>query len=47
MFGKRCSENRNRIHSEPCQISKMEIFVEIVNYQKPLTIFVKRSSLDV
>ena len=47
MFGKRYSENRNRIHSEPCQISKIEIFVEIVNYQKPLTIFVKRPSLDI
>ena len=47
MFGKMCSENLSKIHSEPCQTSKMEIFAKIVNYQKPLTIFVKSSSLDV
>ena len=45
--GKRCSENPSKIHSEPCQTSKIEIFANIVNYQKPLTIFVKSSSLDV
>ena len=47
MFGKMCSENLSKIHSEPCQTSKMEIFAKINNYQKPTTIFVKSSSLDV
>ena len=47
MFGKMCSENLSKIHSEPCQTSKMEIFAKILNYEKPLTIFVKSSSLDV
>ena len=47
MFGKSCSENLSKIHSESWQSSKMEIFAKIVNYQKPLTIFVKSSSLDV
>ena len=26
VFGKMCSENLNKINSEPCQTSKMEIF---------------------
>ena len=47
MFPKRSSANPSKIHSEPCQMSKMEIFAKIVNYQKPLTIFVKSFSLDV
>ena len=47
MFGKRDSENLSKIHSEPCQTSKMEILAKIVNYQKPLTIFSKSYSLDV
>ena len=47
MFGKSCSRNLSKIHSESWQASKVEIFAEIVNYQKPLTIFVKSSSLDV
>ena len=47
MFGKICSENLSKIHSGPCQTPKMEIFAKIVNYQKPLAIFVKSSSLDV
>ena len=42
-----CSENLSKIHSEPCQTSKMEIFANKANYQKPLAIFVKSSSLDV
>ena len=36
-----------KMHLKLCQTSKMEIFPEIVNYQKPLPIFIKRSSLDV
>ena len=47
MFGKRGSENLSKIHSEPCQTSKMKIFAKIVHYQKPLTIFTKSCSLDV
>ena len=47
MFGKRCSENLSKTHSEPCQTSKIEIFGKMVNYQMPLTIFAKSSSLDV
>ena len=43
IFGKRCSENLSKIHSEPCQTSKMEFFAKIVNGQKPLTIFTKSS----
>ena len=34
-------------NSEPCQISKMELFAKIVNGQKPLTFFVKHFILDV
>ena len=34
-------------HSEPCQASKMERFAKIINDQRPLTIFAKRSILDV
>ena len=34
-------------YSEPCQTSKMERFTKIVNCLKSLTIFVKRSILDV
>ena len=44
MFGKTCSENLSRIHSEPCQTSETEIFTKIVGYQKPLTIFLKASA---
>ena len=47
VLGKRCSENLSKMHSKPSQTSKMEIFAKIVNYQKPLTIFVKGSSIDV
>ena len=47
MFGKKGSENLTKIHSEPCQTSKMAIFAKIVNYQKSLSIFAKCSSLDV
>ena len=35
MFGKSCSENLSKIHSEPCQTSKMDIFAKIVDCQKP------------
>ena len=34
-------------YSEPCETSKMERFVKIVNNFKPLTIFGKRSILDI
>ena len=34
-------------YSEPCQISKKELFTQIVNDLKPLTIFVKSSISDV
>ena len=34
-------------YSEPCQISKKELFRQIVNGLKPLTIFVKSSISDV
>ena len=34
MFGKRCSGSLSKIHSDPCQTSKMEIFAKIVNGQK-------------
>ena len=44
----------NRIHiaysegySEPCQVSKKELFTQTVNGLKPLTIFVKSSVSDV
>ena len=44
----------NRIHiaylegySEPCQISKKEVFRQIVNGLKPFAIFVKSSISDV
>ena len=44
---KKGSENLSKIHSEPCQTSKMENFAKIVNYQKPFNNFAKGSSLDV
>ena len=44
---KKGSENLSKIHSEPCQTSKMENFAKIVNYQKPSNNFAKGSSLDV
>ena len=47
MFGKMRFENLSKILSESRQTSKTEIFAKIVNYQKPLTFFLKRSSLDV
>ena len=34
-------------YSEPCQRSKMELFVKMAMAQKPLTIFAKCSVLDV
>ena len=34
-------------YSEPCQTSKIESFAKIVNGFMPLTIFAKRSILDV
>ena len=34
-------------YSEPCQTSKMKRFPEIVNCFQPLTIFTKRSILDI
>ena len=44
----------NRIHiaylegySQPCQISKKELFTQIVNGLKPLTILVKSSISDI
>ena len=47
MLGEMCSGNLSKIHSEPFQTSETEIFAKIVNYQKPLTIFVKIFSLNV
>ena len=44
---KKGSENLSKIHSEPCQTSKMENFAKIVNYQKPFNNFAKGFSLDV
>ena len=35
------------VYSEICQTSKMEPFTELVNGFEPLTIFAKRSVLDV
>ena len=35
------------VYSEPCQMSKMELFAKIVNDWKPLTISAKSSFLDV
>ena len=35
------------VYSEPCQTSKIEHFVKIVNDFQPLSIFVKRSILDI
>ena len=32
---------------EPSELSKMELFVKIVDYIKPLTVFTKGSILDV
>ena len=37
----------SEVHSELCQISKMEHFEEIINGYKALTIFEKLSILDV
>ena len=34
-------------YSEPCQVSKMEFSVKIVNNLKLLTIFAKNSILDI
>ena len=31
MFRKRCYENLSKIHSEPCQTSKMDFFTKIVH----------------
>ena len=41
MFEKRCSENLNKIPSEPYQTSRMMVFAKIVNGPKPLTNFTK------
>ena len=38
---------KGQAYLEPCQTSKMERFAKIVNGDKPLTIFAKRSILDV
>ena len=38
---------QNITNTEPCQISKMKHVTKIVNRSQPLTIFVKRSILDV
>ena len=46
-FAKICSENLIKIYSENGEIPKMGIFAKVANYSKPLTIFVKSSSLDV
>ena len=35
------------MHAEPCQMSKMECFAEIVNGIYPLNVFAKRSILHV
>ena len=35
------------VHSEPCETSKIDLFANIVNGQKPLTIFAKSYILDV
>ena len=35
------------VYSEPCQISKIKLFVKIVNGFQQLTIFAKSSTLDV
>ena len=34
---------QSEVYSEPCQISKLERFVNTVNGSKPLTIFAKHS----
>ena len=36
----------SEVYAEPCQTSKMEIFVRQVNDRKTLTIFAKRFILD-
>ena len=38
---------RSEANSEPCQTSKTKLFAKTVNGFSPLTIFVKRSILDV
>ena len=35
------------VYLEPCHTSKMDRFAKIVNSYKPLTIFAKRSILDI
>ena len=35
------------VSSEPCQTSKMEFFVKIVNGLKPVVIFARKSILDI
>ena len=35
------------VNSEPCEISKTEYFVELINGPLPLTMFTKCSILDV
>ena len=36
----------SELFSDPCQISKMELFVNIINGFQPLTIYSKSSILD-
>ena len=36
-----------KVYSEPCEISKIELYEKIVNGEKPLTIFSKSSILNV
>ena len=33
---------KKKVYPEPCQTSKMELFMKIVDNQRPLTIFTKR-----
>ena len=41
------SEQTSEVYPEPCQISKLELFVKKINGFQLLTIFMKRSVLDV
>ena len=41
------SKVRPEAYSEPCQTSKMKLFVKIVNGRKSLTLFAKSPILDV
>ena len=41
------SRKKSEAYSEPCQTSKMKCFAKIINGLKLLTIFAKRSILDV